>query len=647
MAAGSGTVYSRGPGRLLADVPPKIDKHADYLFYLSGRIVEQGRRPSHPQNGVYEYDSILNEFVRRGFIVISEQRKVDTDVEDYGHKVTAQVRQLIKAGIPARNITVIGASQGSWMAMLASTYLADRGVNFVLIAGCGADDAFLALVNLHGNILSIYERTDQSGTCEKYRRDGTGINRYAEVETNTGLHHGFIFKPLDAWIGPAAQWAHGQKLSNSMTDDVTVLDQQWLIEPYWTGDMTAYDRIVADNFKITHTDGGILTKAEKRADIIDSKITDPNAPFRLGGSSVTIRGNTAVSRGFLIQRNGNVDFTNTYIKTNGQWHVVSSQLADPSPAKPDASAKKPIHHYIFFAQDREKLKTTAALRELSQFEGAQIAYSWRQLEQGKDGYDFSIIREDLEYLRQHGKKLFIQFQDVTFSETYVSVPRYLLNDPIYNGGAARQYKFKTHHEDEAAPAGWMARRWDPAVQLRMHKLFAELGKEFDGKIAGINLAETSFDVGETGVLFPKGYSHERYRDGLIENMRALKKAFPNSVVIEYANFMPGEYRPVENHGYLEALYKAAVELNVGVGGPDLRLNWPAGTKVSYPLIREASKKVPVAIAVQDGDYVDPTCKPLTIAEMVKFARGELGADYIFWCTEEPYFSRDLVPYLKK
>ena len=36
----------------------------------------------------------------------------------------------------------------------------------------------------------------------------------------------------------------------------------------------------------------------------------------------------------------------------------------------------------------------------------------------------------------------------------------------------------------------MARRWDPAVQERLHKLFAALGKEFDGRIAGINLAET-------------------------------------------------------------------------------------------------------------------------------------------------------------
>ena len=36
----------------------------------------------------------------------------------------------------------------------------------------------------------------------------------------------------------------------------------------------------------------------------------------------------------------------------------------------------------------------------------------------------------------------------------------------------------------------MARRWDPPVQERFHKLLLALGKEFDGKVEGINLPET-------------------------------------------------------------------------------------------------------------------------------------------------------------
>jgi len=316
------------------------------------------------------------------------------------------------------------------------------------------------------------------------------------------------------------------------------------------------------------------------------------------------------------------------------------------------ASAKPIHHYLFLGQDREKLKTTAAITELKKLEGVQIAYSWRQLEPGMDEYDFSSIREDLEYLRSKGKRLFVQIQDVTFSDKYVPVPRYLINRPEFNGGADRQYRFKfvDHVEQNVEPAGWMARKWDPAVRERFRLLLLALGKEFDGKIEGINLAETSYSVGDTGKLFGKGFSFDGYRDGTIANMKALKAAFPHSVTLVYANFMPGEWLPTEDAGYLRAVYKAAVDLDVGVGGPDLLAYKSPQMNNSYALIRSVSNKVKVGVAVQDGDYdhINPkTGKRVTIDETIDFGRDYLGADYIFWCTEEPSFSRDLVPYLKK
>ena len=187
---------------------------------------------------------------------------------------------------------------------------------------------------------------------------------------------------------------------------------------------------------------------------------------------------------------------------------------------------KPVHHYVFFGQDREKIKDTKSFLETSKFEGAQIAYSWRQLEPTKDNYDFSPVREDLAFLKLKGKKLFVQLQDVTFNEKRINVPKYLLEDPKYNGGAFKQYQVPEAGEDHASVEGWMLRRWDPAVQERFHKLLMALGKEFDGKIEGINFAETSNGVGRSGRLFPSGFSFEIYRDGIIQNMKALKQAFP-------------------------------------------------------------------------------------------------------------------------
>lgn len=314
------------------------------------------------------------------------------------------------------------------------------------------------------------------------------------------------------------------------------------------------------------------------------------------------------------------------------------------------AAVKPIHHYVFFGQDRDKIAAASTFLETRALEGAQVVYSWRQLEPEKDVYDFRMIREDLAFLESRGKKLFVQLQDVTFSESRINVPLYLLRDPIYNGGAAKQYEYEGDNEDQARVAGWMARRWDPAVQERFYKLLFALGKEFDGRIEGINFAESSVGVGTSGRLFPKGFSFEIYRDAIITNMKVLKRAFPKSVAMQYGNFMPGEWRPTNDKGYLRAVYEAAKESNVGVGGPDLMPYRPGQLGTSYPLIRAAAGIVPTGVAVQDGNLaeVNPTTgKRVEVSELMKFATEYLKVDYVFWGTEEPYYSAHVIPFLRR
>ena len=311
---------------------------------------------------------------------------------------------------------------------------------------------------------------------------------------------------------------------------------------------------------------------------------------------------------------------------------------------------KPIRHYVFFGQEREKIREATSFLETKALVGAQVAYTWRQLEPEQDKYDFQIVREDLAFLTSKGKRLFIQIQDVTFSESRTGVPPYLLRDARYNGGADKQYRVKDGDEEHAVVDGWMARRWDAAVQERFHKLLDALGREFDGRVEGVNFAETSLGVGRSGRLFPKGFTFETYRDAVITNMRALRRAFPRSVVIQYANFMPGEWLPGEDKGYLRAVYRAAKELKVGVGGPDLLPHRRGQRNHSYPLIRDASGSVPTGIAVQDGNYEDlnpQTGKRVTVPELLDFAKSYLKVDYVFWCTQEPYYSGEVIPFFRQ
>lgn len=202
------TSIAQNEGIILSGLPQKVDTKARYLFYLHGYIVEAGNtRPTSPQFGVYEYQQILETFKQSGVVIISEARKKNPEIEPYAAIVAEQVRQLLKAGVPPKQITVVGASQGAWIAMLASTYLKNRSINFVLIAACSADEGFLRLVNLHGRVLSIYEKSDLAQSCQNYRTDATGISEWKEIEVNTGLKHGFLYRPMQEWTEPTIAWA--------------------------------------------------------------------------------------------------------------------------------------------------------------------------------------------------------------------------------------------------------------------------------------------------------------------------------------------------------------------------------------------------------------------------------------------------------
>jgi hypothetical protein len=321
--------------------------------------------------------------------------------------------------------------------------------------------------------------------------------------------------------------------------------------------------------------------------------------------------------------------------------LLLTVLVTPSES-PIADAPKVPVNFIYFARDHERMIDPAFL-EHPGIAGAQLTYTWRQLEPKRDQYDFSEIREQLAVLEQHGKRLFIQLSDVTFSER-PPVPDYLLEDSTFHGGAARKYEGAAGTFD-----GWVARRWDPAVRERFARLLDALADEFDGVIEGVNLPETAIGF-ESPKYHPPGFTFDAYAQGVRENMAAARKAFKRSRVIVYANFMPGERRPADDRGYLRGIYELAERIGVGVGGPDL-LPFRKGQQAnSLPLIAARAPGVAAGMAVQDGNLedVDPsTGRPVTVDALYRYAVGELHLDYIFWGAQEPFYSRDVLPYVRR
>lgn len=306
------------------------------------------------------------------------------------------------------------------------------------------------------------------------------------------------------------------------------------------------------------------------------------------------------------------------------------------------SATAPPSNFVFFGRDHERVSDTAFLGHPG-IAGAQLTYTWRELEPERDRYDFAPIRRQLLLLQHHGKRLFLQIQDVSFTER-APVPDYLLTDPAFHGGAAQKYEGANGVFD-----GWVARRWDPAVRARFARLLKTLAREFDGRIEGVNLAETAIGF-ENPAFHPPGFTFDAYAAGVRGIMRDARRAFTRSCVIVYANFMPGEALPGVDHGYLEGLYALAGRIGVGVGGPDL-LPFRKGQQAnSLPLIAARGVAVVAGMAVQDGNLAerDPaTGRPVTVDALYHYAVDYLHLDYIFWGRQEPYYTRDVLPYLRE
>lgn len=189
--------------------PAKPDAPQRYLFYLHGRIVEdQGPKGVSPRYGAYDYPGILAAFRARGLRVVSEVRPSGTDPSVYADKVVGEVRALLARGVPASHITIVGASKGAVITSLVSTRLREPGLRYVLLANCNDWLIRTHDPRLTGEALSIYERSDDLGcSCRPLAARSPGLERFSEIAPNTGLGLGMVYRPLPAWIDPAARRA--------------------------------------------------------------------------------------------------------------------------------------------------------------------------------------------------------------------------------------------------------------------------------------------------------------------------------------------------------------------------------------------------------------------------------------------------------
>jgi len=189
-----------------------------HVIYLHGRIVQdrQSARPEHPQFGYYELERILAAFRDRGFVVTGEIRPKNVSVSDAADRVVAQVRELLASGVPADHITVVGASMGAGIALVASARLRNPDVRFCILGACLSSNVEQMLADTGkgpvGHVLVVRESSDQfTKDCADWKPDPRATPSLVARETvvATGLDHGYIYRPLPEWVNPVREWAMG------------------------------------------------------------------------------------------------------------------------------------------------------------------------------------------------------------------------------------------------------------------------------------------------------------------------------------------------------------------------------------------------------------------------------------------------------
>jgi hypothetical protein len=188
-------------------MPDSIHATERYVIYSHGFIVEgDDPKPISPKYGQYDFPAIKQAlFDRGGFNLIAYQRPKSTD-DSYADTLQSWVRRLLDAGVHPSRITLVGFSRGAGLTAIASNGLASAGINTALLAICEEGEVSHAPgLLLGGNLLSIYESSDELGSCGKLAAR-SHLKSFKEIAISTGKKHGAFFQPLPDWIRPLKAW---------------------------------------------------------------------------------------------------------------------------------------------------------------------------------------------------------------------------------------------------------------------------------------------------------------------------------------------------------------------------------------------------------------------------------------------------------
>lgn len=264
------------------------------------------------------------------------------------------------------------------------------------------------------------------------------------------------------------------------------------------------------------------------------------------------------------------------------------------------------------------------LQGYSMLRGVQIRYTWAELEPSSGQYDFSRIQRDLDLLQPAGKRLFILLQTKQFGDGFPTIPTYLDTD-ISGGGSFAITNAAEASSGEGAATGRNIKLWNRTIRDRLIALNNALGARFNQHPSLEGLAMTETAMGTPVDIAVTARQKQSFYDNLLQVQGALRKAFPNTVTMQFTNY-PKNILPT----FVAGLRK----IGAALGGPDIYLDDPDLLTGVYPYYGQQSGQLPLGPSVQGDNYYRRVYggpeEPPSIDELYQFGRNELRANYMFW-----------------
>jgi hypothetical protein len=267
--------------------------------------------------------------------------------------------------------------------------------------------------------------------------------------------------------------------------------------------------------------------------------------------------------------------------------------------------------------------TFKEISTLPNVRGVQTRYAWTALEPSKGIYDFSQIDKHVAWAQAYNKRLAIMISTKAFSAGGQAVPDYM-RTAAYEYGT---YKITIDGKDTVGTedtTGENMALYNNAVRDRLIALTQALGRRYNASNVLEAVAFNETAMGQAVTPLTSAQKQSWFNNLAIVNA-ATRKAFPNTVVMQFVNFP---------RAYTVGLVDSMMVNGTALGGPDTFVNAADLEAQTYPFYDTADATLAIGPSVQaenySAEYQFGPYVAVDVKNLYNFARTRLHANYIFW-----------------